>query len=154
MLASVARLAYQVTEANQANQTIIVMILSLMKYASLHRVFNHRLTANTPSSVGEQFIGIVVSCMPILPAFLRHTSKHSQMRYTSSSVKNNISSSILGYRSGSSKASKSRPKDPYPLDVTRGYEELDDAEAQTQATGLGGIVGDVEMSVFVKHTSS
>ena len=119
-----------------------------MKYASLHHVFDPWLTANSPNSVAEQFIGIVVSCMPILPAFLRHISRHSQ------SVKKNISSSILGYQSGGSKASKAQPKDPYQLDVTRGYEEIDDAEAQMQATGLGGFVRDVEMSVIVDHTSS
>ncbi|KAK0513519.1 hypothetical protein JMJ35_004505 [Cladonia borealis] len=135
VLASVARLAYQVAEANQPNQTIITMILSLM-------------------DVAEQFIGIVVSCMPILPAFLRHISKHSQKRYAGSSVKKNFGSSILGYQSGRSKASKAQPKDPYPLDVTRGYEEIDDAEAHMQATGLGGIVRTVEMSVFVDHTPS
>ena len=154
MLASVARLAYQVAEANRANQTIVVMILSLMKYAHLYHVINDRLTTNVPNSVAEQFIGIVVSCMPLLPAFLRHISKHSQRRYAGSSIKKNKNSSILRYRSGSSKASKAQPKDPYPLDVTRGYEELDDAAAQTQATELGGSVRDVEMSVFVKHTSS
>ena len=153
MLASVARLVYQVPEANQANQTIIVMILSLMKYASLHHVFNPRLTASALNSVAEQFIGIVVSCMPILPAFLRHISKHPQTRYAGSSGKKNISS-ILGIQSGSSKASKAQPRDPYPLDVTRGYEEIDDAEAHMQATGLGCNVADVEMSVFVDHTSS
>ena len=130
------------------------MILSLMKYASLRNVFSHRLTANTPNSVAEQFIGIIVSCMPILPAFLRHISKHPRTRYAGSSFKKDISSSVLGYRSGSLKASKAQPKDPYPLDVTRGYEELDDAESQMQARGLGGIFRDVEMSVFVDHTSS
>lgn len=36
---------------------------------------------------------------------------------------------------------------------TRGYEELNDAEAQTQAKELGGIIRDIEMSVFVEHTS-
>ncbi|KAI9685184.1 MAG: hypothetical protein M1822_004771 [Bathelium mastoideum] len=41
--ASVARLGYQVAEAEKHNQTIIVMILSLM-------------------NVAEQFIGIIVSC--------------------------------------------------------------------------------------------
>ena len=52
-------------------------------------------------------------------------------------------------------ARRLRPKDPYPLDVTtRSYEEIDDAEAQMQATGLGGIVRTAEMSVFVNHTSS
>lgn len=129
------------------------MILSLMEYASLRHVFTPRLTANAPNSVAEQFIGIVVSCMPILPAFLRHTSKHSQKRYAVSSVKKNINSSILRYQSGRSKASKAQPKDPYPLDVTRGYYEIDDVEAHMQATGLGGIVREVEISVFVEHVS-
>ena len=131
------------------------MILSLMEYASLRHVFKPPLTANALNSVAEQFIGIVVSCMPILPAFLRHISKHSQKRYAGSNVKKNIGSSFLGYQSDRSKASKAQPKDPYPLDVpTRGYEEIDDAEAHMQATRLGGIVRTVEMSVFVDHTSS
>ena len=131
------------------------MVLSLMEYVNLRHVVNPQLIANAFNSVAEQFIGIVVSCMPILPAFLRHISKHSQNRYAGSSVKKNLGSSILGYQSGRSKASKAQPKDPYPLDVTtRSYEEIDDTEAQMQATGLGGIVRTVEMSVFVDHTSS
>ena len=155
MLASVARLAYQAAFVNKSNQTIISMILSLMEYPSLCHVVHPQLIANAFNSVAEQFIGIVVSCMPILPAFLRHISKDSQKKLAGSSVKKNFGSSILGYQSGRSKASKAQPKDQYPLDVTtRGYEEIDDAEAQMQATGLGGIVRTVEMSVFVDHTST
>ena len=52
---------------------------------------------------------------------------------------------------GSSMVSKAQSKDPYPTNVTRGYEELDDPETQMQATRLGPIVRDVEMTVFVEH---
>ena len=38
VVASVARLGYQIPEAKKHNQTIIVMILSLMKYALLHHI--------------------------------------------------------------------------------------------------------------------
>lgn len=34
VLASVARLGYQVHEAKRPNQTVIIMILSMLKYAS------------------------------------------------------------------------------------------------------------------------
>ena len=128
------------------------MILSLIKYTSLYQLLSHRLTVDTPDSVAEQFIGIVVSCMPLLPAFVRHISKHSQTTYAGSSVKKNAISTALGYRASISKASKAQPKDPYPISVTRGYEELDDPETQMQATGLGVIVRDVEMTVIVEHT--
>ena len=151
-MASVARLAYQIREANQANQTIIVMILLLLKYSSLYQLLSQRLTVDTPDSIAEQFIGIIVSCMPLLPTFVRHISKHTQTTYAGSNVKKNVISTALGYRGGSSKASKAQAKDPYPINVTTGYEELDDPETGMQTTGLGGILREVEMTVIVEHT--
>ncbi|MCJ1460422.1 hypothetical protein MMC28_010804 [Mycoblastus sanguinarius] len=130
VVASVARLGYQIPEAKKHNQTIIVMILSLM-------------------NIAEQFIGIVVSCMPILPAFYRHVAaQHSQSGSSGSSgLRNNLSSSILGHRKSGSKDSKAQPKDPYPLYSTRGYEELDETEAQRQAKSLGGIIRGTETTI-------
>ncbi|CAD6590843.1 MAG: hypothetical protein ASARMPREDX12_004751 [Alectoria sarmentosa] len=53
VLASVARLAYQIPEAKKPNQTIIVM--NLMEL-----------------NVVEHMIGLIVSSMPTLPAFIHH----------------------------------------------------------------------------------
>lgn len=53
VIASVARLGYQIPEAKKPNQTIIVMIL-------------------TELNIVEQMIGLIVSSMPSLPAFVRH----------------------------------------------------------------------------------
>lgn len=100
-------------------------------------------------STAEQFIGIIVSCMPILPAFYRHIAAQRSESGSSgsSSLRRNLSTSVKGHRSGGSKASKGRPKDPYPLYSTRGYEELDEIEAQRQAKPLGRIVRTTEASV-------
>ncbi|KAF6218247.1 hypothetical protein HO133_006209 [Letharia lupina] len=53
VLASVARLGYQIPEAKKPNQTIIVMIL-------------------TELNIVEHMVGLIVSSMPSLPAFVRH----------------------------------------------------------------------------------
>jgi hypothetical protein len=154
--ASVARLGYQIPEAKDPNKTIIITILSLIKYVHLHNLAyrkSQRLTNPIPHSTAEQFIGIVVSCMPILPAFYRHISSQlSQSGYPGTSgPSKNITSSMLGHRNDSSKISRTRPRDPYPLDSVRAYEELNDTEAQRHGKGAGGIFRDVEMSVIVEH---
>lgn len=154
--ASVARLGYQIPEAKEPNKTIIITILSLIKYVHLHNLAYHKsqgLTYPIPHSTAEQFIGIVVSCMPILPAFYRHISSQlSQSGYSGTSgPSNNIMPMVLGHRNDSSKGSRTRPRDPYPLDSIRGYEELNDTEAQRHEKGAGGMVRDMEMSVMVEH---
>ena len=38
LLASIARLAYQIPEANQPNKTMIVMVLLLLKYVTIPHI--------------------------------------------------------------------------------------------------------------------
>ncbi|KAL8804121.1 MAG: hypothetical protein Q9182_002754 [Xanthomendoza sp. 2 TL-2023] len=125
VLSSVARLGYQISESSNPNQSIAIMVVSLLNLA-------------------EQFIGVIVSCMPILPAFYRHLKTQKISSYhTSESPKGGggLSASILGFQKrsvASSKRSKnSKLKDPFPVYsttddkmTTRGYEELDELEAQ------------------------
>jgi len=87
--------------------------------------------------------------MPVLPAFYHHvTAQRSHSGSTGTSgLRKNLKASILGHTSGGSKGPKAKPKDPYPLDSTRDYEELDEIEAQKQAKPLGGIMRGTEVSV-------
>ncbi|KAL8676919.1 MAG: hypothetical protein Q9224_007240, partial [Gallowayella concinna] len=98
VLSSVARLGYQISESSNPNQSIAIMTVSLLNLA-------------------EQFIGVIVSCMPILPAFYRHL-KNKNTSYADKSPKGGLSASILGFQKrsvASSKRSKnSKLKDPFP----------------------------------------
>ncbi|KAL8832856.1 MAG: hypothetical protein Q9170_004722 [Blastenia crenularia] len=133
VLSSVARLGYQIANAGNKNQSIAIMIVSMLNLA-------------------EQFIGVIVSCMPILPAFYRHI-RHSRSSGSSSSGKNkgkDLTANIMGFQprhlqsqvkissgGASSKRSKSsKVKDPFPVYsttdeniTTRGYEELGELES-------------------------
>lgn len=123
VLSSVARLGYQVAVAKDPNQSRAIMILSMLNLA-------------------EQFIGVIVSCMPVLPAFYRHLRNSKSQG--ASDEHGGLSASIMGFQSKSKKFSDgSRPskrsatKDPFPLSTTgdlttRGYEELDELESQPQ----------------------
>lgn len=75
VLASLARLGYQIPEAKKPNQTIIVMILSELKYvpflSTSFPLCTHADEA-APYSIVEHMIGLIVSSMPSLPAFVRH----------------------------------------------------------------------------------
>ena len=75
-MASVARLGYQIPEANKPNQTIIVMILSELKYATpltlQSLAFQSHANKATRYSITEHMIGLIVSSMPSFPAFVRH----------------------------------------------------------------------------------
>ncbi|KAL8735402.1 MAG: hypothetical protein Q9166_000947 [cf. Caloplaca sp. 2 TL-2023] len=121
VLSSVARLGYQIAEASNPNQSITIMIVSLLNLA-------------------EQFIGVIVSCMPILPAFYRHLH-NSGSSPANGSPKGGLSASIMGFQkrnlSSSKRSKSSKAKDPFPVYsttddkmTTRGYEELDELEAQ------------------------
>lgn len=94
--------------------------------------------------------------MPILPAFYRHIkAPHSESGLSGpSSLARKVTNTFLGQRSNSSKGSKTQPKDPYPLYSTRGYEELDELEAQKRGKASGGIVRDTEVSVVVEDRGS
>lgn len=65
-------------------------------------------------------------------------------------MKKHFSNSMFGHKSGTSKGSKAPPKDPYPLYSTRGYQELDELEAQKQAQRSQGINRSTEINVVVE----
>ncbi|KAL8757564.1 MAG: hypothetical protein Q9199_002135 [Rusavskia elegans] len=127
VLASVARLGYQFAVAKNPNQSIAFTINCLLKLI-------------------EQSIGVMVSCLPILPAFyqrLRGTGSTSRSKSLGKSKsEGEASASILGYqrrgRGFPSIAStkKSKPRDPFPVEWTMddkmttrdGYEELAEME--------------------------
>ncbi len=94
--------------------------------------------------------------MPILPAFYRYLKAHRSQSGSSgpSSLSKKITNSFLDHRASNPKALKARPKDPFPLYSTKGYEELEEMEAQRQAKGLGGIVRGTEVSVVVEDRES
>ena len=131
VLASVARLGYQFAVAKDPNQSIAFTINCLLKLI-------------------EQSIGVIVSCLPILPAFyqrLRGTRSNSRSKSMGKSKSEEASASILGNqrrgRGWPSIAStkKSKPKDPFPVawtaddKMTRdGYEELAELERGTPET--------------------
>jgi hypothetical protein len=81
--ASVARLGYQIAESSKPNQTVIVIILSLLKYA--HPLIDRSWVVfgfinSWCSSITEQAIGVAVACMPTMPAFFRHVFKGPKPR--------------------------------------------------------------------------
>ncbi|KAF7502497.1 hypothetical protein GJ744_005654 [Endocarpon pusillum] len=136
VLASVARLAYQAVFARRPNKTIIIVIVLLVNAA-------------------EQFIGIIVSCLPVLPTFYRHLRSKAAESNSSKSTNpvNRLSASIIGRRTG---GSKGKPKDPYEIYSTKGYEEIVAAELERRGDGhgnLGGIMKDMEMSVISEKRS-
>ena len=125
VLSSLVRLGYQVAVAKDKNQSLATMVLSLLNLA-------------------EQFIGVVVSCMPIFPAFYRHLRGTVTSHPSKPSYKHENSASILGVSSNGKSSSdrskrmkRSGAKDPFPISAvgdltTRGYQELDELEAQSQ----------------------
>ncbi|KAI4259020.1 MAG: hypothetical protein L6R42_004787 [Xanthoria sp. 1 TBL-2021] len=123
VLSSIARLGYQIVESDNPNQSLAIMIVSQLNLA-------------------EQFIGVIVSCMPILPAFLRHVRRSATVS-VNGSPKGEFTAKILVFQKPnviSTKRSKSsKTKDPFPVYsttddemTTLGYEELDGLEAQPQ----------------------
>ncbi|KAL8984381.1 MAG: hypothetical protein Q9205_001644 [Flavoplaca limonia] len=131
VLASVARLGYQFAVAKDPNQSIAFTINCLLKLI-------------------EQSIGVMVSCLPILPAFcqrLRGTGSTSRSKSMGKSKSEEASASILGKqqrgRGWPSIAStkKSKPREPFPVEWTMddkmtrdGYEELAELERRTPET--------------------
>lgn len=107
VMASIARLGYLVPMAQRPNQTVIVMVLL---------IFN----------IVEQTIGIIVGCMPVLPALYRHLSEH----YLSSSSKPSRARLVVNsFFANRAKNSGSRARSDKPSVLTD-YEELDDIEGQ------------------------
>ena len=131
VIASLARLAYQIDGRYKPNQSIAIMVVCLLKLA-------------------EQFIGVSVSCMPILPAFYRHL--RSSDTIFQSSMNNNqaglgpkpLAENHQGFQSrkhglpslvSTRKSRFTKNKDPFPIYsmsddrlTTRGYEELEELE--------------------------
>ena len=124
VISSLVRLGYQVAVAKKKNQSIAIMILSLL-------------------NLTEQFIGVVVSCMPIFPAFYRHL-RGAGTSADSKPTDKEEDSAILGVTSKgkstgerSKRSKRSGAKDPFPISAvgeltTRGYQELDELESQPQ----------------------
>lgn len=80
-------------------------------------------------SIAEHAIGLVVACMPIIPAFFRHVNHHWTQRSSktgSETWETGIGSNSLSYRAG--RPPRGTNKDPYLL--SRDYKELDDLEHQ------------------------
>lgn len=124
VLSSLARLGYQSAVAKDPNRSVTIMITSMLKLA-------------------EQFIGIVVSCMPIFPPFYRHV--RSIGSHAANDDRSGFSANILGFQSDknhfsdrSKQSKRSTTKDPFPVSTTTGdltpcgYEELHELEAQPQ----------------------
>lgn len=111
---SIARLGYQIVEAQKPNQTVIVMVISMM-------------------TIAEQTIGLVVGCMPILPTFLRHIfDKGSKIpisypRSGGSGPTKSLTGSVPSQPKPSSRF-RQLPEDPYFLRDE--YEELGGLESQ------------------------
>ena len=131
VVASLARLAYQIDGMKKPNQSIAIMVVCLLKLA-------------------EQFIGVIVSCMPILPAFNRHMRssctifQSSMNNYQAGIGPKPLSESRQGFQQPnygfpslvSSRRSRfTKTRDPFPIYTvtddrmtTRGYEELEELE--------------------------
>ncbi|KAI4156800.1 MAG: hypothetical protein L6R39_001022 [Caloplaca ligustica] len=127
VLSSVARLGYVITVSKDPNQSVAITIVSMLKLL-------------------ERFIGVVVSCMPILPAFLRHF-RNTGSTAKSRSINRNangeagLSATILGSQRrnttfisiGPKQSKLSKTKDLFPVYATmddrlttRGYEEIEE----------------------------
>lgn len=144
VLASVARLGYQFAVAKDPNQSIAFTINSLLKLI-------------------EQSIGVMVSCLPILPAFcqrIRGTGSMARSKSMGKSKSEEASASILGKQDRGrgwpsiASTNQSKSRDPFPMEwtvddtMTRdGYEELAELERRTpetmerEATGEGHNLG-------------
>ncbi|KAL9599258.1 MAG: hypothetical protein Q9219_003960 [cf. Caloplaca sp. 3 TL-2023] len=152
VLSSVARLGYQIVYATRPNKTIIFITLLLINAA-------------------EQFIGVFVSCMPILPAFYRHLFSSSPQKppsTSSSSYKPHslrtkaLSASIInGHPRSRTTHAQAGVGDSYPMHKTtkRGYEEIEAAElgrgvGSPGGGGGGGIVKRTDMTVVSERRST
>ncbi|KAL8765397.1 MAG: hypothetical protein Q9194_006579 [Teloschistes cf. exilis] len=140
VLASVARLGYQIAYASRPNKTIIFVTLLLINAA-------------------EQFIGICVSCMPILPAFYRHLfSKPTQTTapYKTSSDKSHsrtrgLSASIYDHRR--MVHAQGEGGKAYQMYKTKGYEEIEAAELGRVRSSSAGIVKRTDLTVVSEGRS-
>ena len=79
------------------------------------------------------------------------TSQHPSLRYSGSSgLKEKVMSSVINRHLGRPKQSAPQfPKDPYQIESTRGYTELNESETGSRRIlNQGQIVRDVEMKVI------
>lgn len=140
VLASLARLGYQIPEAKKPNQTIIVMILSEL-------------------NIVEHMFGLIVSSMPSLPAFVRRlqgvpsSTSISFDPLSQRGLKKKSETSVLWFKR-SARPDRGRSRTGVGLDNPSllysansghgdsGYEELTDLEGQKGAqTKRGGLEG-------------
>jgi hypothetical protein len=91
-------------------------------YCSIQNT-KHRVSANSNPSIAEQAVGIIVGCMPILPAFFRHISDQKSQSPKPSG--NGYMSSFISSRKA--RPSKGSANDPYL--ISKDYQELDDLES-------------------------
>jgi len=150
--ASIGRLGWQVAKANDPNDTVILNEVTLLKYKS-HQV-HWKPPVDKHHSSAEQTAGIIVSCMPMLPAFFNHffsargaDSKRASTRY------------ITGWRSNGSRGQRPTRRgtlDPYLLsNVENGFNPLDEikvttmiSQADTKVTTPGLAGGELGGRVF------
>ncbi|KAI9747944.1 MAG: hypothetical protein M1815_003738 [Lichina confinis] len=112
LASALARLGWQLHEAKNQNRTVVLTTLVILAYT-------------------EHAIGLIVACMPVLPAFFRHVIRQKALTGASASgpdSRKTYGSGGLGYRR-SGRPVKSGDNDTYLLSVD--YQELEDIESKT-----------------------
>lgn len=91
-------------------------------------------------SIAEHAIGLIVACMPVIPAFFRHIKSKRATTQASSTAKESwkpsLGSNSLSYRA-SGRPPRGSTKDPYLL--SRDYKELDDLESANALTASSAV---------------
>ena len=88
--------------------------------------------------MAEQVAGIIVGCMPVMPAFFRHFSsdqKNAKSWYANYGINSGFGSGVGGKR-------KVASQDPYrvtPTLAANAYEELDDLEGRRGYGARNGV---------------
>lgn len=94
----------------------------------------------TTYSIAEHAIGLIVACMPVIPAFFRHLKSKRATTQASSTAKESwkpsLGSNSLSYRA-SGRPPRGSTKDPYLL--SRDYKELDDLESANALTASSAV---------------
>ncbi|KAI4270964.1 MAG: hypothetical protein L6R38_006967 [Xanthoria sp. 2 TBL-2021] len=115
VIASLGRLGYQVHEAKRPNQTVIVMVLSML-------------------NIVEQMVGIIVACLPVIPPLTRHISEKRSGSGPGSPTNKNLINSFFARRQGLKVSPALSETGPYS--VHGNYEELGDLEGGRQKRSL------------------
>ena len=108
-LSSLARLIWQALRASDPNKTVALIVVALL-------------------AIAEHAVGLIVGCMPVLPALYNHVFRkrgvESESWKQSYSNKQTYSQGSGGYRH--SRSAKIGSRDPYL--ISKQYTELDDME--------------------------